>query len=131
MPEVRLSLTVLKESFGVCHFHPDALSPVWAEQSSFLTITRTAEELSVVCDQSLIPEGTDCECDWMCLKVAGPLGFTQVGILSSLLVPLAKANISIFAISTYNTDYLLVKGKDLEAAVSVLASEGHWISRLQ
>lgn len=99
----------------------------WATAGSFFSITRTLEELSVVCAEQVIPEGITSEKGWRCLKVHGPLDFSLTGILSSLLHPLAKANISVFALSTYDTDYLLVKEADLERAKVVLLEAGHQV----
>jgi len=127
--EIRLTLSVMKGSLAVSRLDRHAGIPEWALTGAFVSLTRTADELSIVCPQELVPEGTVCEKEWKGLQVAGPLGFTLVGILSSLVTPLATSNISIFAISTYETDYILVKEKDLEMAIATLSKEGHWISR--
>lgn len=129
MPELRLTLTVLKETFAVCQLHTGDALPAWALEADFFSITRTPAELSVVIPQRFIKGSFPCERDWRCMEVAGPLGFTEVGILAALITPLARANVSIFAISSYNTDYILVKEKDLETAVSVLSHQGHYVSR--
>jgi len=119
-----LTLSVLPERLGICRLAPDEVLPVWVTESSFFSITRTLDELSVVCAEPVIPEGITSEKGWRCLKVHGPLDFSLTGILSSLLHPLAKANISVFALSTYDTDYVLVKAIDLERAKAVLLEEG-------
>jgi hypothetical protein len=129
MPELHLTLTVLKDVFAVCRLDPAANIPEWVRHGELTSITRTPTELSIVCSQSLAPANIVCERDWKCMQIAGPLGFTQVGILSSMLAPLANGNISIFSISSYETDYILVKEKDLESAIAILSHEGHWISR--
>jgi hypothetical protein len=82
----------------------------------------------VVCFQSLVPEEVRCEGGWHCLRVAGAMDFSQVGVLASLVGPLAEAGISVFAISTFDTDYLLVKQADLETTMAVLRQAGHSIS---
>ncbi len=128
MPEVRLSLTVFKGTFAVCRLQKDSPIPGWANRGIFSSITRTPEELSIVCEQVNVPEGVQVERDWKCLQIAGPLLFSLVGILSTLLATLADAGISIFAISTFDTDYLLVKEKDLEAAVYTISQAGHAVS---
>ena len=120
-----LTLSALPEPFGICRLPRESDFPVWATASSFFSITRTSEELSVVCAEEVISEGTTSEKGWWCLKVHGPLDFSSTGILSSLLRPLARANISVFALSTYDTDYLLVKERDLDHAKAVLLEEGH------
>lgn len=109
-----LTLTILPDTLAVCRLDADAAVPAWATASSFFSITRTAEELSIVCLQSLVPEGGRCERDWRCLQLAGPIPFSTVGVMASLVQPLADAEISVFAISTFDTDYLLVKAADLE-----------------
>ncbi len=95
--------------------------------SVFFSITRTADELSIVCPQESVPEGVPCERGWSCLRVAGTIPFSVIGVLSSLTSPLANAGISVFAISTFDTDYLLIKVKDWARAVDVLRRQGHTI----
>ncbi|MGB9592214.1 MAG: ACT domain-containing protein, partial [Candidatus Kryptoniota bacterium] len=90
----------------------------------FFSITHTPDEISIVASQNLIPEGALCEKGWRCLKVDGPLDFSLTGVLSSLANPLAQAGISIFALSTYETDYILVRQSDLEKALQTLRQEG-------
>ena len=94
---------------------------------SFLSITRTTDELSIVCRQEPVPEGIRCERGWRVLRFAGTLDFTLVGVLASLLVPLADADIAVFVVSTFDTDYLLVKEDRLDAVVEVLRREGHGV----
>ena len=117
-------LIVLPERFGICRLDPDDSVPNRALTSSFFSVTRTPEELSVVCNEDLIPEGALCEKGWRCLKVQGPIEFSTTGILSSLARPLARSNVSIFALSTYDTDYVLVQDKDLSKTVEILTAEG-------
>lgn len=100
----------------------DAPIPAWAD-TGFFSLTRTRDELSIVCCEENVPEGVDCDRGWHCLQVKGPLDFALTGILASLAVPLAEADISIFAISTYDTDYFLVK--ELDMAIAVLLRAGH------
>jgi hypothetical protein len=101
--------------------------PPWATAGDLFSITRTADELSVVCRQEAVPEGIPCARGWRCLRVAGTIPFSVVGVLASLTAPLAEAGVSVFAISTFDTDYLLVKAADLEWAVDVLRRRGHTI----
>jgi hypothetical protein len=119
------TLTILPDTFAVCRLDAGAAVPPWATTGSFLSITRTAEELSVVCLQSVVPEGVRCERDWRCVQLAGPIPFSTVGVLASLVQPLAKAAISVFAISTFDTDYLLVKAADLARAIDAWRRCGH------
>ncbi len=118
-------LTPLPGTFAVCRLEPGAAIPSWAATGTFFSITRTTEELSIVCDQSVLPEGVRCERDWRCLKLAGPIPFSTVGVLASLVTPLADAGISVFAISTFDTDYLLVKEECFDRAVAALRQAGH------
>ena len=120
-----LTLTILPAAFAVCRLDAGAAVPTWATSGSFFSITRTADELSVVCEQAIVPDGVRCEWDWRCVQVAGPIPFSTVGVLASFVQPLAEAGISVFAVSTYDTDYLLVKGNDLERAMAVLRAAGH------
>jgi hypothetical protein len=123
----RLSLTELEGTFAVCKLDKDATIPAWAMGDGFFSVTRTGDELSVVCRQSRVPEAVVCERGWRCLRVVGAMPFTLVGVLASLTAPLAEAGTSAFAISTFDTDYLLVQENDLEKAVSALRQDGHTV----
>jgi len=127
MPGKILTMKLLKERFGVCRLNKNELIPEWAKNSSFYSITKTLDELSIVCSQDSIPSNTKCEKDWRILKVEGPLVFSLIGILSSISTILAQKGISIFAISTYDTDYILVKDKDIANAINALANEKYEI----
>jgi putative acetyltransferase len=120
-----MSLIVLDGAFAVCRFAGDASVPPWATAGDFFSITRTASELSTVCRQEPVPEGVPAERGWRCLRVAGTMPFSVVGVLASLTVPLAEAGISVFAVSTFDTDYLLIKETYLAAAVDALRQRGH------
>ena len=111
--------------FAVCRFDPSHPAPTASDEVQFWSLTRTASELSLVCGESQAPEDAELEKGWRCLEVEGPLDFSLTGVLSSLLGPLADNGISVFTISTYDTDYLLVKENELEQAVVVLADAGH------
>lgn len=118
-------LEVLPHELAICRLGPDEDAPAWAFRSEFFSLTRTKDELSVVCPQDQVPPGAEQSGDWRCLKLRGPLDFDQVGVLTSLTQPLADAGISIFAISTYETDYILMQGKNIDLAISVLRKQGH------
>jgi hypothetical protein len=92
-------------------------------------MTRTADELSVVCGEEAVPDGVRCERGWRGLRVCGPLAFSETGVLSSLVGPLAKAGIPVFVVSTHDTDTILVKEEQLSAAAAVLVAEGHAVGR--
>jgi hypothetical protein len=113
----------LNDRFAICRMPPGDATPHWASNAcGFLSITRTAGELSIVCAESAVPPGVQREIGWRIFRVEGPLDFALTGILASIAVPLAEAGVSIFAISTYNTDYVMVKEKDVETAVRALES---------
>ncbi len=118
-------LTLLEERLAVCRLEHDAPVPGWA-RGDFVSITRTPEELSVVCAETALPaDAAQAELGWRALQVAGPLNFELTGILSSISEPLADAEISLFALSTYDTDYVLVREADLERAIEALEGAGH------
>lgn len=108
----------------MCRLERDAPWPTWA-RGTFVSVTATDEELSVVCPTNVVPAEVTAERDWRVLKVVGPFAFTAVGVLASLTTPLAQAGISLLAIATYDTDYLLVKSDSLESAVAALTAAGH------
>jgi uncharacterized protein len=126
----RLPLELLPDTLAICRLEPGASVPPWAAAPSpFLTLSRTAEELSITTLQSTVPAGVSCERDYRAVRVRGPLPLNLVGILAAIADPLAAAGLSIFAISTYDTDYVLVKAGELEAALKVLRQAGHQITR--
>jgi hypothetical protein len=119
-----LCLTVLSDEFSVWRLAADAPLPS-IEPNRFLSMTRTDDELSVVSPSMDVPSGATVETGWSCLRVEGPLAFEMTGVLAALSAPLAKAEIPIFVVSTYDTDYLLVKAANLERACATLKDEGH------
>jgi putative acetyltransferase len=121
------TLLLVEGTFAICRLDGDASIPSWITAGPFFSITRTAEELSVVCRQDAVPEGVVCERGWRCLRVAGTMPFSVIGVLASLTTPLADAGISVFAVSTFDTDYLLVKEADFGKAIDVLRWQGHTI----
>lgn len=122
------TLRLLDDTFAVCRLDGRAPVPAWATAGRVFSVTRTPDELSVVCPQRAVPEGVRCEGGWRCLQVVGPIAFAEVGVLASLVNPLADAGVSDFAISTFDTDYLLVKQELLEKALAALRGAGHLIS---
>ncbi len=124
-----MELTLLPGHLAICRLNPDTPLPSWAQEGTFSSITRTVHELSVVCAEHLVPGDVQCEGGWRCVAVIGPLDFALTGILAGLAAPLAEAGISIFAISTFDTDYLLVKQPYLQQAVEVLVCSGYVVHR--
>ncbi len=125
MSHTNLTLSLLSDTFAICRLGPEADIPSWALAGDFFSVTRTKEELSLVCPQEMVPEGTHCEKDFRSIKVEGPLDFALVGLLASLTEALAQEEISILAISTFDTDYLLVKEAQVDRAVQKLSQAGY------
>lgn len=125
---VRLSLSLLPEQLKIVQLPASAPVPSGVFSATFFSVTRTADELSIVCPQSVdFSGGATLDDGWRCFKVEGKLEFSLTGILASLADPLAKAGISIFAVSTYDTDYICVKADRIDAARIVLGAAGHHI----
>jgi uncharacterized protein len=120
-----LTLALLSDSFAVCKLRAGEKVPSWSLIGSFSSLTRTPDEVSIVCSQELVPEGIQAVRGWRSLKVEGKLDFTLVGILSSLTSSLAHVGIVVFVISTYDTDYVFVKESELDRAVAALRNAGH------
>lgn len=119
-----MELRVLPDRLSVCRLPVDADWPA-PVNDGFMSITRTRTELSVVCGEDEVPGGARVEPDWRALEVAGPLDFGLIGVLAGLTRPLADVEVSVFVISTYDTDYLLVHAGALERAIAALREAGH------
>ncbi|HLZ59540.1 MAG TPA: ACT domain-containing protein [Ktedonosporobacter sp.] len=124
------TLSLFAEAFAICRLKNDVSVPAWAQTGPFFSITHTPDELSVVCLAEPIPADVQADRGWRCFKLHGPFPFSLVGILNSITVPLAQANIGIFALSTFDTDYVLVKEHDLPQAIATLTGAGHTIHSL-
>jgi uncharacterized protein len=124
-----LELTILDESFAVSRLPASAPAPAWAGAGHLQSVTRTREELSVVCREDSVPPGIAAERGWRAIRVASALDFSETGVLASLAAPLAEAEVSIFALSTHDTDYVLVKADALDRAVTALTAAGHRFPR--
>jgi uncharacterized protein len=120
-----LKYRVLADKLAVCQLPAGSRMPEWAMGAGFFCITQTADELSIVCDESRVPAGALAEKDWVALKLEGPFPFSMTGILSSFLEPLAAAQIPIFAVATFDTDYVLMKLEKLGKAIESLSAAGH------
>lgn len=124
-----LRLTLLPGELAVCRLAADSAVPEWADTpSAFTSITRTRDELSIVCAAERVPVGVIAARDWRLLCVEGPLPLDLIGIFVAIGAPLARAGVSIFPIATYDTDWLLVPGPRLAEAVDALRSAGHEVS---
>ncbi|PNY81198.1 ACT domain-containing protein [Deinococcus koreensis] len=121
----QLTLSVLPARFAVAQLPPDAPLPVLGGE--FFSLTGTGGELSLVCEEAFVPTGAKCERGWTALKLHGPFEFTLTGILAAVLNPLRDAGVGIFALSTFDTDYVLVKSERLDDALSALRGAGHTV----
>ena len=119
-----LKLVVLRERLAVCRLDVKAPIPEWATGEAFLSISRTPDELSVVCEDRFVPDGIRASRGWQGFKIEGPLDLDLVGILVSVAVPLAQSNIGILPIATYETDYVFVKDRQLNDAIKALRFAG-------
>ena len=115
----RLRLAAFPQKLAVCRLSPGAPVPSWV-RGEFTSVTRTAEELSIICDQDAVPGDVQAERGWRMLRVQGPIPFEMTGVAAGLVAPLAQAGISVFLLSTYDTDYLLVKEDAFEHGLEVL-----------
>lgn len=122
-----LALEVLPERLSVVRLEPAAAVPAWAASGPLQCAVRTVDELSVIAVSAAVPTGLRAEGPFRALKVRGPLDFSATGILASLALPLAEARVSIFALSTFDTDYVLVRAEALEPALHALRTAGHEI----
>jgi hypothetical protein len=119
-----LTLLALPGRYAVCRLPADADWPAWPA-GEFISISRTQEELSVVCREEAVPPKVRHEGGWRCLRVAGTLDFSAIGVLAALAAPLAEAGVSILAIATFDTDYVLIKEADYDRACLALRERGH------
>jgi hypothetical protein len=126
-----LELSLLAETFTICQLAPDAAVPEWARPGQFFSITRTSEELSIIAESALVPEKLRTEASWRVMKVHGPFNFSEVGVLAALVQPLAAAGVSVFAVSTFHTDYLLVQCSQLREAVTGLRNASHTVHEVK
>jgi hypothetical protein len=125
LPRTKLRLSLLRGRFAVCQLPPDAGIPQWACQAEFTSITRVMDELSIVCREEIVPPEVRAERGWLCLKLHGPFPFFETGILSSFVNPLSADGIPIFAVSTFDTDYVLIKEDFWKRAQQALQKAGH------
>jgi hypothetical protein len=118
-------LRTLPDSYAVVRLHPGSDLPDWVDKGPFRSVTRTDNEVSVVCRDHDVPEGESVDRGWTVLEVMGPLDFSLTGVIASLVAPLAEAEMPIFVISTFESDYVLVRSGDLALAADALEGAGH------
>jgi uncharacterized protein len=133
MPAAKHSfeLSLLPETFTICRLAPDAGVPEWAMRGQLFSITRTSEELSVIAERVFVPENLRTEVSWRVVKVHGPFDLSEVGVLADLVAPLAGAGVSVFTISTFDTDYLLVQCTQLREAIDALRNAAHIVHQIE
>lgn len=124
VPMAATGVSVLPDRLAVCRLGADAAIPQWSCRGAFSSVTRTTDELSVVCPQDTVPPGVRCEPGWRAFKVSGPLDFGLTGVLVAIAAPLAEAGIAVFTVSTYDTDYVLVKDHCLARAIATIKQAG-------
>lgn len=120
-----MKLYALDELYAIVRLEPDAELPEWLRGGHFWSATRTDSELSLVCREEDVPRNASAERGWCALELAGPLDFSLTGVVAALVTPLAEAEVPIFILSTFETDYLLVRERDLHRSVEALADAGH------
>lgn len=125
---VRVKFRILADEYAICRLDAAAAVPSWADGEGFVSISRTDEELSMVCLSSRLPSGVRHDAPWRVLKALGPFAFDEVGIAAAFTAPLAAAGVPLFVVSTFDTDFLLLRGRDFERALAVLRDVGHEVS---
>jgi hypothetical protein len=124
-----LDLAIVEGRLAVCRLEAASDIPAWVDRAgAFSCITRTPDELSIVCAVDAVPDGVPMEGPWRAFRIRGPLVMTLIGVVAAMANPLADAGIAIFAISTFDTDYVLVHEPDIEAAKAALTAAGHTIA---
>ncbi|HYI12258.1 MAG TPA: ACT domain-containing protein [Thermoanaerobaculia bacterium] len=124
---MRLRISILPDRIAVCRLDPGAEVPSWV-RGAFTSVTRTPDELSILCDDAAVPEDVRAERGWRALKVEGPIPFELTGVAAALVAPLAEARISVFLLATFDTDYLLLKEEVFGRGVEILRAAGHDIA---
>jgi hypothetical protein len=121
----KIELRQLSEDYAICKLGPTSAIPEWADGEGFVSISRTDEELSIVCRAERVPAEIHASAGWRCLQFVGPFAFDETGIALSVIRPLSESGIGIFLVSTFDTDYLLIRERDMEAARATLLRAGH------
>lgn len=120
-----INLQLLDGKYAISRLRADAPLPPWADGPGFVSISRTDEELSIVCEESRVPTDVETDREWVCMKFVGPFSLYETGIVLSVVQPLSEGGIGVFVVSTYNGDHLLMKNDDLLHAQMLLQNAGH------
>lgn len=121
----QLKFRQLSDTYAIVRMPPQSTVPTWATQGEFTSITHSGEELSIVCPADNLPPDIACQQRWIGLKLEGPFPFSQTGVLLSFIQPLSDKGIPVFAISTYDTDYVLVQEEFAAVALQLLNQADH------
>jgi hypothetical protein len=121
----KLKLSLLPQTYAICSFPPDFTFPAIDNTSSILSIAKTCKETTIVCDENRIPGDCRKSENWKCIKVEGSFDLDAIGVIAGISIPLAESRISIYVVSTYDTDYVLINAKNIDRAVSCLSKFGH------
>jgi hypothetical protein len=128
-PRHQLRFRLVAVRYAICRLDRAAPIPEWAlREAPFVSITRNDEELSIVCPEGVVPPGVKSDGGWVCLKLEGPFPFSMTGVLASFIDPLSSNGIPIFAVSTFDTDYVLIKEEFWGMSHAVLQGAGHQLT---
>ena len=122
-----LALRLLPDRYGVARLAPAAPIPAWADGPGFVSISRTDDELSIVCRAERIPPGAQAARDWCCFKLQGPFAFDETGIVAAVIGPLSANAVGVFVVSTSDGDHVMVQAADLARSQALLLAAGHRI----
>ena len=121
----QLKFRRLPGPYVVVRFPPDEPVPTWASKGEFTSISRSLDELSIVCPAENLPHDVEAKLHWICLRLEGPFAFSLTGVLLAFIEPLSSKGIPIFAVSTYDTDYVLIQEEWIGEALNALRQAGH------
>jgi len=124
-------LHYLEGTYAVVRLAPSSAVPVWADGAGFVSITRTDDELSIVCRTERVPQGLQAAASWACFKLQGPFAFDETGVVLSVIEPLSKNGVGIFVVSTYDGDHILVQSADVGRSVALWQAAGHQVTGLR
>ena len=127
----KLSLSSIPDRFAVCQIDHQAKIPDWAFEGEFSFISRTPDELSIICPAKFVPPDIQYVAGWRGLKIEGPFDFNEIGVLAAITAPLAQGDISLLTVSTYDTDYIFLQEAQFETAGDILEAVGHKIDAIE
>jgi hypothetical protein len=124
IPRHVLTFRLLSEPFAICRLDADAQAPDWP-RGAFVSVTRTPQELSIVCEERSVPAHVSSVGGRRALGIQGTIDFSTIGVIAGLTVPLAEAGVSVFVVSTFDTDWVLLQEPELAKSIAVLRAAGH------